>query len=41
MRLAMRYAYEIEFTRTAEIARNAGGKFDDFLSLLPDIVRPE
>ena len=41
MRLAMRYAYEIEFTRTAEIARNAGGKFDDFLSLLPGIVRPE
>ena len=31
---AMRYNYEITFTRTARIARNAGGKFDEFVSIV-------
>jgi phenylacetate-CoA ligase len=35
LRAAMRYDYEIGFTRMAHIPRGAGGKFDDFLSLLP------
>ena len=35
IRIAMRYNYEIAFTRLARIARNAGGKFDDFVSIVP------
>jgi len=35
LRKAMRFDYEITFTRMTEIPRGAGGKFDDFLSLLP------
>jgi len=35
LRAAMRYDYEIGFTRMTQIPRGAGGKFDDFLSLVP------
>lgn len=35
IRVAMRYYYEIAFTRVAHIARNAGGKFDEFVSMAP------
>lgn len=34
LRTAMRYDYEIRFTRVAEIALGPGGKFEDFKSLL-------
>lgn len=37
IRVAMRYDYEIAFTRVAHIARNAGGKFDDFVSIAPRV----
>lgn len=33
IRDAMRYEYEIAFTRMARIARNAGGKLDDFVPI--------
>ena len=36
LRSAMRYDYEIVFTRMAKIERGAGGKFHDFLSLMPN-----
>ena len=32
---AMRYDYEIAFTRMAQIPRNPGGKFDEFVSMAP------
>ena len=35
IRAAMRYDYEIAFTRMAQIPRNPGGKFDDFVSMAP------
>jgi phenylacetate-CoA ligase len=35
IRVAMRYDYEIAFTQVARIARNAGGKFDEFVSMAP------
>ena len=35
IRAAMRYDYEITFTQVALIARNAGGKFDEFVSMPP------
>jgi len=38
IRDAMRYDYEIAFTRVAHIARNAGGKFDEFISMAPPAV---
>ena len=33
IRVAMHYDYEIAFTRMARIPRNAGGKFDEFVSM--------
>ncbi len=34
IRNTMRYDYEIAFTRMAQIPRNAGGKFDEFVSMV-------
>ncbi len=35
IRAAMRYDYEVAFTQVARIGRNAGGKFDEFVSMTP------
>ncbi|MBL8378462.1 MAG: phenylacetate--CoA ligase family protein [Burkholderiales bacterium] len=38
---ALGYAYAVGFTRMDSIARNAGGKFDEFLSLIEPEAEPD